>query len=170
MIRGGEFVTFLGSDIRPSNGKTTLERLAKVIDRGGRNDMGLPPALPLPRFAQVVMIGDFLSPLNEIEDVARSYAARGVKGHLLQVLDPAEELLPYDGRTRFEGLEGEESWLLSRVESVRGTYRRRFKAQCEGLEAIARRLDWGYSAHRTDRSPNAALLALYLAMTQDRGR
>ncbi len=170
LIRGGEFVTFLGSDLRPSNGKTTLERLAKVIDRGERSDSGLPPALPLPRFAQVVMIGDFLSPLKEIEDVARSYAARGVKGHLLQVLDPAEELLPYDGRTRFEGLEGEDSWLLSKVEAVRTPYRNRFKAQCEGLESIARRLDWGYSAHRTDRAPNAALLALYLAMTQDRGR
>jgi uncharacterized protein (DUF58 family) len=170
LIRGGEFVTFLGSDLRPSNSKTTLERLCKVIDRGDSDGAGLPPALPLPRFAQVVFISDFLSPLSEVEAVARSYAAGGVKGHLLQIVDPAEELLPYDGRTRFDGLEGEDSWILSRVETVREPYRKRFKAQCEGLESIARRLDWGHSVHRTDRSPNTALLALYLAMTQDRRR
>ncbi|TQV83533.1 DUF58 domain-containing protein [Denitrobaculum tricleocarpae] len=170
LIRGGEFVTFLGSGIRPSNGKTTLERMAKIIDRGEQDSAGLPTVLPLPRFAQVVMISDFLSPIEEIEEVARGYASRGVKGHLLQILDPAEELLPYDGRTRFEGLEGEQSWLLSRVESVRAPYQQRFKAQREGLQSIAQRLSWGYSAHRSDHSPNTALLALYLAMTQDRGR
>ncbi len=170
LVRGGEFVTFLGSGLRPSNGKTTLERLAQAIERGEQDNSGLPPVQPLPRFAQIVMISDFLSPLAEIEEVARAYAARGVKGHLVQVLDPAEELLPYDGRTRFEGLEGEESWLLSRVEAVRTPYKKRFKAQCDGLQSIAQRLGWGYSAHRCDRAPNAALLALYLAMTQDRGR
>jgi uncharacterized protein (DUF58 family) len=114
----------------------------------------------------VVFLGDLLAPLEEVHQVVRGYAERGIKGHLLQILDPAEEKLPYAGRVRFEGLEGEEPWLLSRVESVRDTYLERLQAQREGLAAIARAVAWTYACHHTDRPPQTALLALYTALSQ----
>src|SRR3546814_13352521 len=73
--------------------------------------------LPLPRSAQLVFVSDFLMPLEDIERALRYYGQGGQRGALLQVLDPAEESLPYDGRVRFDGLEQEPSWLLSRVEA-----------------------------------------------------
>src|SRR3546814_2042209 len=73
--------------------------------------------LPLPRSAQLVFVSDFLMPLEDIERALRYYGQGGQRGALLQVLDPAEESLPYDGRVRFDGLEQEPSWLISRVEA-----------------------------------------------------
>jgi uncharacterized protein (DUF58 family) len=172
LVRGGEHVSLLGSGIRPSTGRGALSRLALVIaDHQAKAESGapgrdMPPIVPLPRNAQVVLMGDLLAPLEEIHRVVRGYAERGIKGHLLQILDPAEEKLPYAGRVRFEGLEGEEPWLLSRVETVRDTYLGRLRAQHEGLDAIARAVGWTFACHHTDRPPQTALLALYTALSQ----
>jgi uncharacterized protein (DUF58 family) len=173
LLRGGEHVTLLGSGLRPLHGRAALGRLATLIEgerRGGRAGADLPPFEPLPRDAQTVFIGDFLAPLDQIHAAVRRYAEIGVKGYLLQVLDRAEESLPYDGRVRFEGLEGEEPWLLSRVEAVRGDYLSRLDAQRAGLHAIARSAGWTFATHRTDQPPQSALLALYAALTRPPGR
>jgi uncharacterized protein (DUF58 family) len=116
-----------------------------------------------------VLIGDFLTPLAGIGAVVREYAEQGLKGHLLQVLDPAEMTLPFKGRIRFEGLEQEQPWLLSRVEPVRDAYRARLDAQEAGLRDLARKVAWSYSLHATDRPPQTALLALYSALSEPRG-
>jgi len=173
LLRGGEHVALLGSGLRPRHGRAALDRLAALIERdrnGTQPGVELPPFEPLPRDAQTVFIGDFLAPLDRIDAAVRRYAEIGVKGYLLQVLDVAEESLPYDGRVRFEGLENEEPWLLSRVEAVRGDYLTRLNAQREGLRAIARSTGWIFATHRTDQPPQSALLALYAALTHARGR
>jgi uncharacterized protein (DUF58 family) len=180
LLRGGEHVTLLGSGLRPLHGRAALGRLATLMEgeqrgiegeqRGARAGADLPPFEPLPRDAQTVFIGDFLAPLDQIDAAVRRYAEIGVKGYLLQVLDRAEESLPYDGRVRFEGLEGEEPWLLSRVEAVRGDYLSRLGAQRAGLHAIARSAGWTFATHRTDQPPQSALLALYAALSRPPGR
>ena len=173
LLRGGEHVTLLGSGLRPLHGRAALGRLATLMEgeqRGVGASADLPPFEPLPRDAQTVFIGDFLAPLDQIDAAVRRYADIGVKGYLQQVLDMAEESLPYDGRVRFEGLEGEEPWLLSRVEVVRGDYLARLDAQRAGLRAIARAAGWTYATHRTDQPPQSALLALYAALTRPPGR
>jgi uncharacterized protein (DUF58 family) len=175
LVRGGEHISLIGSDMRPTAGRGALSRLAIAI--AAREDAapdqpegGLPPVQPLPRNAQVVFLGDLLAPLEQVDQIVRGYAEHGIKGHLLQVLDPAEAKLPYAGRVRFEGLEGEEPWLLSRVESVRDSYLERFESQRDGLAAIARAVGWTYACHQTDRPPQSALLALYTALSQTLGK
>ncbi len=176
LLRGGEHVALLGSGLRPLHGRAALGRLATLIElarasaqAGAPAGADLPPFEPLPRDAQTVFIGDFLAPLDDIDAAVRRYAEIGIKGYLLQVLDPAEESLPYDGRVRFEGLEDEEPWLLSRVEAVRGDYLARLDAQRAGLRAIARSAGWIFACHRTDQPPQTALLALYAALTRPPG-
>ena len=121
-------------------------------------------SLPLPRHASVVLFGDFLSPLAEIQAVVGRLAAVPVTGYLLQILDPAETLLPYVGRIRFRGLEREGDTLIPRVETVRDDYARRLKAQQDGLAAICTAAGFGFGIHRTDHPPEAALLTLYTAL------
>ena len=169
LIGAGEHVALLGSALRPVTGRAGLSRLTLVIERESESDAEGPPSLPLPRNAHLVLIGDLLMPLEPLDSVVRDYAARGIKGHILQILDPAEEELPYEGRVRFEGLEDDSRWLLPRVEAARPSYRRRFAEHCDGLSTIARSADWSYSRHRTDRPPETALMALYTALSQNRG-
>jgi uncharacterized protein (DUF58 family) len=116
-----------------------------------------------------VLIGDLLSPLEEIEPVLRRFAQRGVRGHLLQVLDPAEESLPFAGRVRFLGVEGEGETLMSRVETVREAYVGRLQAHRESLAALARAIGWSFTTTRTDRPPQTALLSLYMLLSEPPG-
>ena len=113
----------------------------------------------------LLALATLLSPLAELEGRLRSFAAQGVRGHLVQVLDPAEEELPFQGRTEFSGPENEGRHLIGRVESLRPAYRRRMAARREALSLLARRLGWGVTLHRTDRPPQTALLALYGALS-----
>ncbi|HEY8014108.1 MAG TPA: DUF58 domain-containing protein, partial [Dongiaceae bacterium] len=106
LLRAGERVALLGGDLPPSASRATVERMALELDAAdAAGSESLPPGRPLPRHAQLVLMGDFLSPLPAIEAALRPHAERGVKGHLLMVSDPAEESLPFLGRVRFEGLE-----------------------------------------------------------------
>jgi uncharacterized protein (DUF58 family) len=170
LVRGGERLTLLGSGITPMSGRIALARLAELVDRDPPEPASLPAFEPLPRAAQLVLIGDFLSPLPMVNAALTRFAAAGLKGHLLQVVDPAEEDLPFDGRVRFEGIEEREEVVVSRVESIRAEYSARFRHHREGLAAIAAAVGWSFGFHRTDRPPHLALLALYGALSADRRR
>jgi uncharacterized protein (DUF58 family) len=165
LLRGGERVSLIDGGLRPISGRSGLDRLAAALDRAPDDDAGIPPALPLPRHATVVLVGDFLSPLADIQAAVGRLAAIPTRGHLLQVLDPAEAVLPYEGRVRFRGLEREADALIPRVENVRTAYADRLAAQQEGLSTIARAAGFGFSIHRTDHPPETALLALYTALS-----
>ncbi len=165
LIHGGEQIALLGEDARPASGGAALSRMAVRLERADRESDSLPPAEILPRHAQVVLVGDFLSPLEHIEALVRHYVGSGVKGHVLQIVDPAEETLPFTGRTRFEGLEGEGDMLIGRPESLREDYIARFQAHRAGLAHIMRSAGWSFAVHHTDQPAQAALLSLYTAMS-----
>ncbi len=170
LIRAGEQVALMGEGAPPRAGRATLTRLATALSRPAPAASGLPPLMALPRHAEVILVGDFLSPLPEIDRAVRGIAGRGVRGHIVHILDPAEETLPFTGRTRFEGLESEGETLVPRVESVRADYHRVLAAHLAGLSDIARAVGWTFERHRTDRSPNPTLLALYQTLAHgDRG-
>lgn len=161
LLRGGERVAPLSGALPPTAGGGALARLAAVLL--GESAAGL-PATPLPRHATVMLAGDFLAPLDEVDATVRRLAAAGTKGHLLQVLDPAEEALPYEGRVRFTGLEGEGEMLVRRVDEIRDAYAERLAAHRDGLAAIARAAGWSFALHHTDQAPQTALLALHAAL------
>ncbi|WP_342238416.1 DUF58 domain-containing protein [Inquilinus sp. OTU3971] len=165
--RAGERVALIGGDTPPATGRASLLRLAAALDRGTLDDASkaVPWELRVPRHAAMVLLGDCLAPLDEFGASVAAYAARGVRGHILQVLDPAEATLPFEGRIRFEGIEEVESALIPRVRSVRDAYRERLAEHQDGLAAIARRAGWSFAVHRTDKSAEAALLSLWGVMS-----
>lgn len=166
LMRAGERVALMGVSMRPMSGRGALDILAEIAARRADTGAvsGLPPAQRIARHARVVLMGDLLSPLADVQDAVSRLAATPATGHMLQVLDPAEEALPYAGRVRFEGLEQEGAHIIGKVEGVRRDYEQRLAAQREGLKAIARAAGWGFATHRTSEPPEAALLALYTAL------
>lgn len=171
LLRAGERVALMGVQMRPIAGRGALDMLAEIAARRGDSGAisGLPPAQRIARHARIVLIGDLLSPLADVQDVVARLAGTPASGHMLQVLDPAEEALPYAGRVRFEGLEqGEGAHVIGRVEGVRGDYAQRLAAQREGLKGIAQAAGWSFATHRTSEPPEAALLGLYTALAPQR--
>ena len=166
LARGGERVALLGSDMLASSGRRALPAMWAEIDATRTPTDSLPAAAPLPRYARVVMIGDFLSPLDEIKSAVAAYADSGVRGHLLQVLDPAEERLPYAGNILFNGPEQEGEILVAHTESLRPAYRRELARHRAATAALARGMGWSFASHRTDHSPEQVLMALYLLLSE----
>lgn len=166
LFRGGERVALLGASA-PFSGRNALERLARAMFEHAPA-RGMPGIENVPRHGQLVLIGDFLDPLETIDTAVRGYASRGVAGHVLQVMDPAEETLPYDGRVLFEGSEGEGRLLARRTESLRDAYVQRLAAHREGLRALLRGAGWSFGVHLTDKPAEAALLSLYTALAAPR--
>lgn len=165
LLRGGERIALLHGDHRPVGGRRALNGLAHhLLHHAASGPSDIPSDRALPRFASVVFISDFLSPMADTENAVRSFAAQGLRGHLLHLVDPAEEDLPFSGRTQFEGLENERPFTVGRAESLRTAYRRRIQSRQEHLIAFSRRLGWTYGGHRTDHAPESALLGLYRAM------
>ena len=173
LVRGGEHVALLGTGMTPASGRGMLIRLWSMIeaqDLEAETRQGSLPSLEtLPRYSRVVMIGDFLSPLEETRESIGAFANQGVRGHLVQVLDPAEETLPFSGRIRFDGMEDEGDVLIGRVESMRDDYQKALGRHNQGVEALAKSFGWSYTIHHTDRSPETSLLALYLVLSQATG-
>ena len=164
LIRGGERIALLGGDRRPTGGRTALTRLALELSHPvGDAELRLEE---LRRHSRVVLIGDFLDPKDETDHVIRGFSSAGHFGHVVQVRDSAEQLLPFRGRIRFTGLEEEGSTVIGRAEAVREDYENLIRVDQERLYDICRACSWSFSRTRTDRSVEPTLLSLYTLLSQ----
>jgi uncharacterized protein (DUF58 family) len=163
LMMGGEHVALLGTDRIARAGRATLSEMAVTLSHSAEDSANLPRVDRIPRHAELVLIGDFLAPFEETEALVKRFAASGVSGHLLQVLDPAEEELPFSGRTVFEGLEDESILTVGKAEALRIDYKSRLAALRASLADLTRRAGWSLTFHRTDHPAQQALLPLYAA-------
>lgn len=163
LIRAGERIGAFGSDQPASSYRTALRRLAAhFVSPGDDGEVpSLPPSITLGRFSNIVLFSDFLEPIDEIGDRLAAIGSHDVRGHLIQVLDPAEETLPYVGRKEFQEMAGNLKLTVGRAENLRHDYQDRMAAHRVELRELVRRLGWTLTVHHTDHSPQTALLALY---------
>ena len=164
LLRGGERVRLLGGPPRLRGGRAALEGIAEALTELPPGD-GVPPVPAVPRHARIVLIGDFLAPVPGIAAAVGALASLPTTGHLLQVLDPAETLLPYSGRIRFRGLRREPDETVPRVEGIRTAYADALAAQQRALADLCAAAGWTMGLHRTDHPPEAALLGLFTALS-----
>lgn len=158
LLRGGERVRVFGLP-RPYAGRHALPAVADALAQMAPR----PEDHRIARHARAVLFGDFWEPLEQTRAALAALSAQGVRGHMLQVLDPAEETLPYAGRIRFEDVAGANTppALIPRVEAVRDLYAERLARHRAGLQALAQSAGWSFATHRTDQPPETALLGLH---------
>lgn len=166
LVRGGERVALLGQ-MSPTASRNAATRIAERLAANAGVEsasQGLPPKASLSRFSGLILISDFLSPPDVIRERLESFAGSGVAGHMVQVIDPAEETLPYHGRTEFLSPSGGERWVADRVEALRPKYRARFEAHRAALAEMAKRFGWSFLTHHTDRPASEPLLSLLMRL------
>ncbi len=164
LVRSGERVGLMGVT-RPFASRQAASHLAEAVAvnlEGPALTSGKPPDGVAGRFSSVLLFGDFLDPLDVIFERLKAIAQNDVKGHIVQVLDPAEETLPYQGRAEFLGLEDGHRWIGDRVESLRDAYQEKFQQHRAELANFTSRLGWSMTVHHTDR-PAAELLLQLIA-------
>ena len=168
-IRAGERVGLTTLAEPPKAGNAQLIRLAAALmDPAEAPDYGKPEPKVMPAGARAVFLSDFLGPTEAVERALTSAADRGVKGALVQILDPDEEGFPFDGRTVFESMSGAISFETLKAKGLREAYRDRLARRKDWLAQLSRRTGWRLDIHHTDHAPEDALLWLYHALERVR--
>lgn len=167
--RSGERFGLIGQSNRASTGRAGLEKLCEHLLSSDKSDDKPPQADRVVKHSNVVLMGDFLMSVKELQHIFATFAERNIKGHIVQILDPAEETLPYQGRVHFMGMENDGDMLVKRVQSLRDRYCKRLKAHRQGLIDIASVHGWDVFVHHTNYTPETALLTLYMALTNHQG-
>jgi uncharacterized protein (DUF58 family) len=166
LVRAGERIALLGLT-PPMASRRAASRMAESLAANEGSEAlkaSLPPNTRLSRFSSAVLVGDFLDPPEAIAARITEMAEGDVQGHLIQVLDPAEETLAYQGRMEFRSPESGERWIGDRVETLREAYRSRLAEHRARIEDAARRIGWSFLVHHTDRPAAEPLLTLIMRL------
>lgn len=164
LLRGGERVGLTGDQLPPKRGDSQIMPLATLLSQDSPDDFGAPIADGMLHHSRALFVSDFLGNIDDIETALTQAADRDIKGVLLQVLDPAEEAFPYDGRTIFESMTGALTHETLKARDLRDRYLDRLAARKERLARLARATGWQFQTHHTGDSATAALLWIYAAL------
>src|SRR5579883_3396087 len=156
----------LGGGHEPATGRATLNAiLAGLAQETPLQTIGR----SVPRHATLVLFGDFLDPPEEIAEALDRIAPAGVGGQIVQILDPTEIGLGFDGRIRFREMDEsagpETDALVPRVEALRPAYRDALRRQQDALGGLARARGWEFLVHGTDAPPQQPLKLLHTRLT-----
>lgn len=144
----------------PVAARNAAERLALALSHA-RDRASLPDLSRIDRRSDVVLIGDFLDEKTALAETIGPAAKRGVRGHVIEIYDPAEESFPYRGRTEFRDPETGAKLVAGRAETVAADYRNAWHARRAAMANEVRRLGWTFVAHGTDRPASEALAMLH---------
>ncbi len=161
MLKGGERVGLAGQPPRP--GRAQVMALASGLSDSAE-DYGLPDTTGLVPHGRAVFLSDFLAPLDGLETALAFAADRGVRGVLVQLLDPAEEDFPFTGRTIFDSMGGTISHETQSATALRDRYLARLAERKARLATLARAVGWHYACHHTGHPAQTALLWAYQAL------
>lgn len=169
LIRAGERVGLAGTALPPKRGDGQIWRLCEaLLAEDQKEDYGIPEARAMIPNSRAVFVSDFMGDFEAVEHALYKAADRGVRGVLLQVLDPAEEAFPFSGRAIFESMQAQVMHETRKANDLHAKYQERLQDRKTSLRRLARVTGWQYECHLTDASVQTALLWLYRAL--ERGR
>jgi len=168
LVHGGERVGVPGLT-RPTGARNVVEKTSQTMihDPGARTS--LPVAFAPAALSEFIMLSDLWSPVAEIKATIGRLSANGSLGHVVQIVDPAEETFPYAGRIEFVEPEGAGTITAGRAENWREDYQARVARHRAEIRAETERLGWSFVVHRTDRPATDLLLKLHERLGGERG-
>lgn len=168
IARSGERVGCPGI-MEPRASRNGAELLATALIHSDPTGI-LPDSTMIRSQSDVVLISDFLDPVETIMQAIGPIARRGIRGHVVEIADPAEEIFPYAGRTEFSDPESGLRLTAGRPEGLKEEYRLAYLARRETLNRELHRLGWNFIVHHTDRLASEALVALHTHLSVSRGQ
>jgi uncharacterized protein (DUF58 family) len=165
LSRSGERIAWPNIS-NPSASRDGATRLAVRLAASAQDD-GFPEFQSAKRFSDIVIASDFSEPEEDVLQRLAPLFKRGLRGHLVEVLDPVEEDFPYSGHTVFAHPQTGERITANRADSIAVDYRRAFLSRRDALIAAANQYGWTYTISRTDAPATAALVKLQAAFAHN---
>ncbi|MEH6833767.1 MULTISPECIES: DUF58 domain-containing protein [Falsihalocynthiibacter] len=167
--RGGEKTALLGDPTPASASRGGLTHLAQELEKMVDDaEFGAPMRSTLPKNTQVVLISDFLGDTKALRELLNSAQGQGVRGAIVQVLDPQEIAFPFEGRNVFESPTGAIRHETLKARGLKARYHDRLAERQAVLRDLARSSGWQFTVHQSDSAPLPALLWLYSALSVGR--
>jgi uncharacterized protein (DUF58 family) len=163
LVQGGERVGIPGL-LRPTASRNVIEKMAQAVLHDPSIRASLPVSFAPSPLSEIVILSDLWSPIGEVQQTIAKFAATGAHGHVMQIVDPAEESFPYSGRVEFIEPEGAGSVTAGRAEAWRNDYQGLVARHRAQIRAETDRLGWSFAIHRTDRPASELLLMLHSRM------
>lgn len=167
LVQSGERVGVPGLT-RPSGARNTLERIAEAMIHDPAERPSLPPAFAPAPLSEVVVLSDLWSPLAEVQAMIAQLSVAGAHGHVIQIVDPAEETFPYAGRIEFVEPEGAGRMTAGRAETLKDDYVSRVERHRAAIRAETARIGWSFIVHRTDRPATELMMTLHQRLGERR--
>ena len=168
LVEGGERVGIPGL-MRPTGSRNVIERMAQAIAHDRDERPSLPANFAPSPLAEVVLLSDLWSEIADIRRTIKQLSGSGARGHIVQIVDPAEESFPYSGRIEFVEPEGLGVVTAGRAERWADDYVARVALHRDQLRAETGKLDWLFATHTTSRSAAELLLFLHGGMMVSKG-
>jgi uncharacterized protein (DUF58 family) len=159
LVEGGERVGIPGL-MRPTGSRNVIDRMAQALVHD-RAERASPPSFAPSPLAEVVLLSDLWSDFAEVRKTLTQLSGSGARGHVIQVVDPAEETFPFWGRIEFVEPEGAGRVTAGRAQAWRTDYQERVQRHRAQIRAETDRLAWSFIIHRTDHAVTELLLALH---------
>ena len=160
LVEAGERVGIPGLT-RPTGSRNVVDQMAQAIAHDHAERTSLPPSFAPSPLAEVVLLSDLWSEITDVRRTITQLSGSGARGHVVQIVDPAEETFPYWGRVEFVEPEGGGRITAGRAETWRADYTARVARHRAEIRAETDRLGWSFIIHRTDRPASELLLALH---------
>jgi uncharacterized protein (DUF58 family) len=150
VTHSGERIGMLGTP-QAGRSEASLENISNLL-LNNESMEALPFHAPVRahKNSELLLLGDFLSPPQDIETSFKGLAPLSGGGIVIQIFDPAEIDLPFNGRAIFEDPAQTTRENVQNVSSIREAYRQRIEAHCGAVETICKSCNWNYILHRTD--------------------
>lgn len=168
LVEGGERIGIPGL-MRPTASRNVIEKMAQALIHDAGERESLPPSFSPSPLSEVVMLSDFWSPMQEVRARIAQLSGTRAHGHVVQIVDPAEESFPYHGRIEFLDPEGAGAVTAGRAETWRDDYLVRLERHRAEIREETDRRGWSFIIHRTDCPASELILALHARMGEGHG-
>jgi len=158
LVKAGERVALLGLT-RPLATHAIIERFAEALmqakERAAHHEN-----FTLPARAELIIISDCLDDIATHDALLDRVRASGASAHLVRIIDPAEELFPFEGETELLGVEDQDRLNIGDATRFAERYQTVFKAHGADLATLAQKRGASLIMHRTDKPATDTLQAL----------
>lgn len=167
LVQGGERVGIPGLML-PTASRSVIDKIGQAIVHDTAERASLPPTFAPAPLSEFLLLSDLWSPIADIRATLAQLTAAGAHGHVVQIIDPAEETFPYSGRIEFVEPEGAGAITAGRAETWRRDYEARVDLHRSEIRAQTDRSGWSFIVHRTDRPASELLLQLHARLSAGR--
>tara|TARA_B100000686_G_scaffold305938_1_gene344918 strand:+ start:33334 stop:34209 length:876 start_codon:yes stop_codon:yes gene_type:complete len=162
LIKNGERVRLNSLNSMNFNGEEAIKIITNEIKSKIPNKFQSNPNIEeIKNGSTCIFISDFLYNTEITDQTIKNLSSRNISGLLIHITDPAEKNFPYSGRINFNGLEGEDPYLIGNANAIKKDYIGAFNTHSKKIKKIAQSFRWNYFMHVTNENLVKLMIKIY---------